>query len=425
MNKAHAIMAIAALGLVGCASSGGPRKISYEEASAFERSLAARLNKPSEHERLYTQPVNKSEECRLPSSRDQLARPNFRSYWDGECKNGFAYGLGRDISMSDTHHYEEITIHDGTGDNWSQPRVFYDFVNNLVRYAVGGAKRPASTQIQENYSDSYSGFAVSQVISVVDEVGKVSVLQTSPFRTERFYLSTNIDRSMLFRFSDNAAAPITNPNAATFAVEIFDPQSNTRGGVMIARYGAGAVTHFKVVNGEPGEVVVLPHEYISHIESVYQTVRHSVAGSIPTLQTAQQIEREYLFKVCNNKGSVVGLDQVAYSKVCTWRDQFKAPYAAASARFQQQLESLKAQAANAEQQRQVQQQIAVQQQMLRQQQNQQAWNEISRASEQFRQSTQQIMQSTGSWQAPQLQPLTVSRRNVAVCYTIGSIVTCQ
>ena len=425
MKVVHVILAIAVLVLTGCASSGGPRKVTYEEASAFERSLTARAKKPPQHEYVYTQPVNKSEPCRLPSSQEQLTRPKFRAYWDGDCKNGSAYGLGRDISISDTHHYEEITIHDGTGDNWSQPRVFYDFVNNFVRYAVGGAKMPASTEIQENYINSYSGFSASQSISVVDQSGNASILQTSPFNTQRFYLSTNIDNAFIFRFSDNAAGPVINPNTATFAVELFDPQANTRGGFAIARYPNGEVRHFRIVNGGFGEVVALPAEYVSHIESVYQTVGRSVAGAIPALQAAQQIEREYLFKVCNGKGSIAGLDQVAYSKVCTWRDQFKAPYAAASARFQQQLESMKAQAATAEQQRQVQQQIAMQQQMLRQQQNQQASNEIARAGEQIRQSTLQMIQTTNSWQAPQFQPLSAPSRNVAVCYTIGSIVTCQ
>jgi len=140
MKRFGALVCSAAVFIAGCASSGGPRMISYEEASEFENSLRAREKAPISLDRVFTQPVNKTEPCKLPSSPDQLARDNFRAYWDGDCKNGFAYGLGRDIAISDTHHYEEITIHDGTGDNWSQPRVFYDFVNNFVRYAVGGER---------------------------------------------------------------------------------------------------------------------------------------------------------------------------------------------------------------------------------------------------------------------------------------------
>jgi hypothetical protein len=428
MKLAHVILATAVLVLTGCASSGGPRKVTHEEASAFERSLMARTKKPTRHEPIYTQPVNKSEPCRLPSSQEQLDRPKFRAYWDGDCKNGFANGLGRDIAISDTHHVEEITIHDGTGSNWSQPRVFYDFVNNSVSYRAGGAKEPADTMIRENYINSVSGFSVSQLIVVVDESGNSSILSTSPFHTERLHAFTNIDGSFDFRFSDNTAAPAIDPNTATRTFSVSNPKTNTRGGFSIIGYGNGQFRHFRMVNGEFGEVVTLPVEYTSHIYSVYQKVRESVAGAIPVLKSSQQIEREYLFKVCNGKGSIPGLDQAAYSKVCTWRDQFKEPYAAASARFQQQLESMKAQATTAEQQRQVQQQIAVQQQMLQKQQDQQAWNEmmseISRASEQVRKSTERSMPNTNNWQAPQVQPLSIGR-NTAICQTIGSIVMCN
>lgn len=111
----------------------------------------------SSPEKLYVQPANKTEPCKLPTTRDQLERPNFRAYWDGECRNGFAFGLGRDIAMSDTHHVEEITIHDGTGGDWSAPRVDYDFVNNMVVYAVGGSQFPAVTQLAEKWTTRSTG----------------------------------------------------------------------------------------------------------------------------------------------------------------------------------------------------------------------------------------------------------------------------
>ena len=132
MRKLSYLVSIASV--VACATSAyagsKPKAINYQEASEFERSLLARpAAAPPPPEKLYVQPANKTEPCKLPTTRDQLERPNFRAYWDGECRNGFAFGLGRDIAMSDTHHVEEITIHDGTGGDWSAPRVDYDFVN--------------------------------------------------------------------------------------------------------------------------------------------------------------------------------------------------------------------------------------------------------------------------------------------------------
>jgi len=119
------------------------------------------------------------------------------------------------------------------------------------------------------------------------------------------------------------------------------------------------------------------------------------------------------------------LDQTEYTKICTWRDQFKEPYAVASANYQRQLESLQQRAATAEQQRQIQQQIAMQQYMVQQQRNQQAWNDISQANRQLQQQTQQTLQGVQSWQPPQVQPITPPGGNKVICNTIGTITTCR
>lgn len=415
--------------LAGCATPGQyasrPKAISYEEASAFEHLLLARKSAaPEEPEKLYTQPVNKKETCKLATTQDQLARPNFRAYWDGKCKNGFAFGLGRDIAISDTHHVEEITVHDGDGYNWSQPRVAYNYVNNLVLYAVGGSKFPALTQLIEKMDDSVGGFNAYHTLSVVDESGNALILQTSAFHPQKTYLNIKNHGSISYRFTDYSAVPVTNQNATAFTVEIVDPKDNTTGGVAIARYANGFVQHFKVANGKT-ELISLPTEYTDHLQTKYQEVLSVTSRANSSLQRAQQIEREYLFKACNGKSSINGLNNATYTKICTWRDQFKKPYAIASANYQKQLESLKQQAATAEQQHQIQQQIALQQKILQQQQSQQAWNEMNEANQQLQQRTQQIMQGVNSWQAPQVQPITPPGGGKVVCHTIGRITTCR
>lgn len=415
--------------LIACTTSGNaaskPKAISYQEASEFERSLLTRETvPPAPPEKLYVQPDNKTELCKLPTSRDQMERPNFRAYWDGECRNGFAFGLGRDIAMSDTHHTEEITIHDGAGDNWSAPSVYFDFVNNIVVYAVGGTNFPARTQLAEKMENSINGLNVQQSLTVIDIQGNSYIIQSAAFNPQRnFLLKQNYD-ALEFKFSDNSAAPVTNPDAANFTAEIIDQRSNKAGGVIVARYANGAVRHFEIVNGR-AQPVTLPSAYTEHLQAKYQEIVTATASASATLQRAQQIEREYLYKACNGKGGIRGLDQAEYIKICTWRDQFKEPYAIASGNYQRQLESLQQRAVSAEQQRQIQQQIAMQQYMLQQQRNQQAWNDRNQANRQLEQQTQQALQGLQSWQAPQVQPITPPGGNKVICNTIGTITTCR
>ena len=78
----------AALLLTACAT--GPRKVSMSEAVAPANSIphAIKNEIAQSPEKLYTQPANKTTPCKLPTSKDQLQRKNFRAYWDGDCKDG-------------------------------------------------------------------------------------------------------------------------------------------------------------------------------------------------------------------------------------------------------------------------------------------------------------------------------------------------
>ncbi|MFT3761280.1 MAG: hypothetical protein QM761_01445 [Pseudoxanthomonas sp.] len=426
-GKIHLFAAFIVLsGFAATAQCGSkPKSISYKEAAAFEQSLLARGSVPLElPEPLYVQPINKREACKLPTSRDQLDRPNFRAYWDGECKNGFAFGLGRDIAISDTHHFEEITIHNGAEDYWPQISVDYNYVENAVSYAVRGSKYPAQTSLMEKMDNSVAGFNTYQTLTIVDESGKELILMTSPFSPKRIYI--NGSHQVGYRFTDYSAVPVTSQGAAQFTVEILERgKGGVPGGVAIARYVNGVEQHFRVVNGVPAEPVRLPADYVNHLLVKYQEVYSATSQAYTGLQRAQQIEREYLFKACNGKSGIEGLDNATYTKICTWRDQFKEPYAAASANYQQKLESMRQQAATAEQQRQIQQQIAMQQQMLQQQQNQQRWNELNQSSQQLQQRTQQTLQGVMNMQVPQVQPVAPTGGSQIICHTIGSITTCR
>jgi hypothetical protein len=401
-----------------------PKTISYKEASAFELALLARGSSvPQAPPKLYKQADNKAEPCKLPTTQDQLDRPNFREYWDGECRNGFAFGLGRDIAISDTHHAEEITVHDGTGDHWSKPRVDYDYVNNIVQYGVGGAGYPAQISYSERMISSIGGFDIDRTISVVDELGKVFLVRSFAFNPQRVFLNSRTDGTIAYRFTDTSAQ-VADQNAVTFEATIVDPQTNVPGGVAMLRYGSGAIRHLRILDGK-SDIITLPATYTDHLWSKYQEVASVTSRATAQLQRAEQIEREYLFKACNGKSGIKGLANSVYTKICTWRDQFKAPYALASANYQRQLESLRQRAATAEQERQIQLQMAMQQRMLQDQRDQQSWNQINQASQQLQQQSQQILQNMQNWRAPQVQPIVPPNGNKILCQTVGITTSCR
>ena len=424
------VMLIAATTATAGHAAPKPKKISYREASAFEAALLARNPPmPMPPRSLQVQPINKAEPCRLPTTQDQLDRPNFRAFWDGECRNGFAFGLGRDIAISDTHHLEEITVHDGTGDSWSRPRVAYDFVNNVVAHVVGGPQFPVQVALVEKMETTLGGFDILRTLSLTDGFGGVATVQSAAFQPQRHYVLVEKYGAIAFRFVDASAAPATDPNAVAFSAEILDPQGggmpgNIPGGVAALRFANGSIGQFAVVDGR-SQPVSLPPAYTDHLMAKYQAIQSAAAQADIGLQQAQRIEREYLFKACNGRSGLKGLDDAEYTRICHWRDQFSQAYQTASANYQRQLAELNQQAAAARQQRQMEEQFAVQQLMMQRQQDQQGWALLNQGAQMLQQQTQQTLQGIQNWQPPQLQPITPPGGYKVICNHIGNMTTCR
>lgn len=417
----------------GCANTMqyGPkvRAIDYEEASAFERTLQARAaSNPQRPEPIYVQPVNKREPCKLPTSQDQLERSNFHAYWDGQCKDGYAVGLGRDIAISDTHHLEEITIHNGAGDNFDSPRVGYDFVNNKVIYVTPGEKYPAASWFKEDIYNNENNFFISYFIGVTDESGNRVGMTYSPFRAARFFI--NDRRNVIYKFTDNSAMPAVDASTVAFSSEILDPQTNTAGGVAIVRYGNGQVRHLRLSGASP-EDVVLPAEYINSLSEKLKATQNALTAAQGNIERARQMEREYLYMACNGKHTIDGLSNETATKICNWRNQFKDPYEKSLAKYAQDMEQLKQKAEVAEQQRLTQGQIDVQQRRLQQQQSQQDLQQFANALGQFGQqmqnSGQQMLNNVMNQPTPQVNftPFTPAGGNQVRCVNSGPITNCR
>ncbi len=427
----------------GCAAA---KSITYDEASAFETSLRSKVTSlPQIPEMLYTQPANQSKPCKLPTTKDQLELNNFRTYWDGQCKNGYAYGLGRDIAISDTHHMEEITIHSGSKSEKNAPAVIYDFVNNTVMYIIKGEKYPEASSFSEKIQNNFNEFNMQYTAAVVDASGLTLEVHRSPFYPQQIFL--NNDGKVLYVFRDNSSEPVIDPSAPNFIAEIVDPTTNIAGGVTIVRYGNGQIRHFKI-NGGRKEEVVLPTEYTSHIYEKYQSALKTQAMVNSSIERARQIEREYLHMACNGTHTINGLNKKTSTKICTWRDQYKAPYQEALKKYteilgqmkqkaddikreltikqQEALERYKAQevirqqeALDQDQQEADDQQEAMERQASKNMQTQQLIQQLQEVGQTFQNAGQKILHQSQQYSPPQVMPISPYNSNGTTFREIG------
>lgn len=419
--------------LTACATS--PRKVSMTEAMTTENQVttAARSQPdPSQSDKLYTQSGNKTEPCKLPTSKDQLERKNFRAYWDGDCKDGYAYGLGRDIALSDTHHVEEITIHNGNGDSSRQPTRFIDYVQNFNAYGVRGADLPATAGYQEFITNNGTEFSVRYRASSVDNKGNVRYLEGSPF----IAMKTTVNESHgkpTYVMWDFSALPDTS-DQAQMALFTADPATKKAVGFRIVRFRNGVIQHQKLAaDGQSvAELVELPPEYIAKMTEAIGEAQAGVQKANADAAKAQQMEREYLHMACAADYNIKGVppkDMEIARQICTWRDQWKEPFAKAETKYKQEIERKQQEVAQAKQQRAY---IAAQQAQAAaaekaaftasmaqlnqtlQQQNNNTMQQVNQMNQQLRYQNNQMM---NSW-APQ-------QNRTTICNRIGSQVLCR
>ncbi|BDS30369.1 hypothetical protein [Aeromonas caviae] len=423
----------AVLLLTACAS--GPRKVSMTEAMASENQIITAAKSqpaPPQLEKLYTQPINKTEPCKLPTSKDQLERKNFRAYWDGDCKDGYAHGLGRDIALSDTHHVEEVTIHNGDGGSNGQPWRLIDYVQNHGAYGVRGTAFPATAGYNELITNNGTDFSIRYYAGATDDEGNLRYLESSPFSPVR--VTVNQSRgNPAYVLVDYSALPATSDQAQT-VIFAADPVTKNPLGFRIVRFRNGVVQHQKLAADGQSivELVQLPPEYLAQLTKGIGEAQAAVQKASADAAKAQQMEREYLHMACTADYSIKGVpakDMEIARQICTWRDQWKEPYARAEAKYKQEMEQKQREVAQAEQQRAY---IAAQQMQAAaaqsaafsasmnqmnqalQQQNNNTLQQINQMNQQLQNQNNQMMES---W-APQ-------QNKTTICNRIGNQVFCR
>lgn len=346
----------------GCAT--GPKQISYEEASAFEKRLIA-TELPAkeikyaggESEKIYVQPVNKKEPCKIVSSQEQIERKNFKAFWDGDCKDGYADGLGRDIAISDSHHYEEISYVDHAQSG--KLSAAYDFINNRFVYGKLDEQARSFSGVLETIWDDEYKFNVE-----IDYV-KFFTTEKYLFKTSPFYPGFKFHKvtgRLAYVIEDFAEIP----GKISKLVAVRDLSTNTNG-VAVLVYKNGTILH-RVLNprGIP-EMVSLPPEYLQHLANNVKDMNTVKADAMANAGEAKAIERQYLAKFCDSRYRISGLEDTKARMICTWRDRFSDKFEKRKAKVQAELKDRAVQVAEQErvEQERLRQEIAARGQAMR------------------------------------------------------------
>ena len=107
----------------GCASTPRIPTVDENEAFKYERKYLSeyeQLKNKYTNQSVYkwVQPANKKSSCKVyvgisKATENRTLDENYKIYWDGGCKNGYANGLGREFERGTVLNMEALAIYQG------------------------------------------------------------------------------------------------------------------------------------------------------------------------------------------------------------------------------------------------------------------------------------------------------------------------
>jgi hypothetical protein len=256
----------------------------------------------------FVQPQNKTEECKLWFAGDSWP-DNLEVYWDGGCKNGHAYGLGREFVKFMTpdviFDIEKLAYYAG---NKSKPIYLtrFDRVSNDFILKAYGSESSNGIHKQLVVDDNETQIS-TQVMAfgetnTDDGYGYVLGLSSIDSGYKLFVRSAGKNNSILFKQWEQDNLPPTT-SAFTVSDGIYEA----------TRYFNGNVIHKEIGSQEH---VSLPNSYTKKVMEIYSTTQKVINEVIEKTQKSEQMFAYYLTQICNEETQVDFMPQNKYKQIC-------------------------------------------------------------------------------------------------------------
>jgi len=322
-KNSYLIIVLILIALIsGCASTSRVPIISENEAFKYERDNLTEYenskNSYSDQSAVkWVQPKNKKIPCKvyvgISVIEDRTLDKNYKIFWDGDCKNGYANGLGREFERSTILNMEALAIYQGQKE---EPKYYIQkyHLDNKVQEGDIKNRYFVETTINEdnfNFNITYKyGFLGS-----LKEPYQM-VIQSSPFSDIVLYEKNYPNfRFQLFDLSNDEfqqnkyAFYMLNKDGQKHGFGFETPKSgNTKGG--------------EFINGSATRLVGLPKGYFNKANNIFSEIKQAGQKAIDAQSQALKVKKQYMRKICKNSVSVSFIDNEEYKKICRDSDYY-------------------------------------------------------------------------------------------------------
>lgn len=292
--------------------------ISEEEANKYEiaylkeyEELKKSVQEPTVK---WIQPKNKKEACKvyvgIDSKDDHTLKDSYALYWDGDCKDGYAYGLGREMEYRDYSYHYQIGIYKN-----GMPEDYCVNINEAEGITIEGTcnyskEKPdyrVYTKIKENEKDLELTY---QYGSFNDVMNPYFLVASSPF----------LDKKKFIKAYPNFKYSITDFSNDEFESRKYQfemtNKNNRTYGYSSSVYKNNKTFSGETIDGKRVRQVELDKKYTERYYDLLLEIQQEADKALSAQEKAIIIKTKYKMKICKDKIKVTFIDNDEYKSIC-------------------------------------------------------------------------------------------------------------
>lgn len=305
----------------GCVGGPSLPEVDEIEVNKYEKNYITEYENIKKQMENYTttfkwiQPKNKKEECKVwvgyNPENDRTIKNGYAFYWDGECKNGYAEGLGSAFENAQFADRQQIAIYSkGNPDVYC---VNLDPLNGITKegeclYYTNKPSHYVKTMVDEKGGD----LKISYEFGV--EMSKDTPMMT--MRTYPFY-----DVVEYFKVYPNFSYIISDLTTNEFdnrkyEFNIKDHKTGKYNGYGFATMKQGFTNAGEMSNGTLLRRVQLPQSYFNNANTIFSEIKQEANIALEAQRRALIIKEKYKKKICKDSVKVDFMDNNEYKAIC-------------------------------------------------------------------------------------------------------------
>lgn len=258
----------------------------------------------------WIQATNKKEPCKLfigynPND-DRTLKDGYKIFWDGECKNGYAYGLGREFEKGFLTNLEAIALYSG-GEKKPEYFIQKDNLSNITMEGDITNGNYVKTTIKDDGINLDIWYQYGHFENNIN-----LFINVNPFLSQITHIKGYPNFGYVIKDSSNDEF---DQNKYTFD-PIYTKNSKPVNGFGFYITKNNVIYAAEAKDNQLIRNVVLPQSYLTHVHNILTEIKNAGQVAIDAQKKALMVKQQYKDIICKDSVKVDFMDNNEYKAIC-------------------------------------------------------------------------------------------------------------